>query len=78
VLSRYVPVLTHHTSTHHTEANFQEKIPEIEKSLAIVRTLKEKKDNDETLVTRYSLADAVYGKAQVDTSDGNCQFVVGS
>lgn len=50
--------------------NFIEKIPEIEKSLAIVLNLKKKQDEEETLVARYSLADTVFGKAEIDTSAG--------
>jgi prefoldin subunit 5 len=50
--------------------NFQQKIPEIEKSLAIVKNLKKKQEENEALVARYSLADDVYGKAEIDTSAG--------
>lgn len=50
--------------------NFQQKIPEIEKSLAIVKNLKKKQEENEALVARYSLADDVYGKAEIDTSTG--------
>lgn len=46
-----------------------EKIPEIEKSLTLVNHLKEKaEDDDGPLVTRYSLADAVFAKAELDQS----------
>jgi prefoldin subunit 5 len=50
--------------------NFQQKIPEIEKSLAIVKNLKRKQEENESLVARYSLADDVYGKAEIDTAAG--------
>lgn len=53
-----------------TAANFKEKIPEIEESLALVKKLKSKQDEQEALVTRYSLADAVFGKAEIDTASG--------
>lgn len=48
---------------------FKQKIPEIEESLAVVKKLAaHEEEEDDPLVTRYSLADAVYGKAEVDTS----------
>lgn len=50
--------------------NFQQKIPEIQKSLAIVKSLKTKQEQKDLLVARYSLADQVYGKAEIDTSVG--------
>lgn len=46
--------------------NFQQKIPEIEKSLVLVRHLKEKMEAEETVVTRYGLADTVYAKAELE------------
>lgn len=61
-----------------TELKLQEKIPDIEKSLALVRHLKKKKDNDETLVTRYNLADSVFGKAEVDTASGIVNLWLGA
>ena len=51
-------------------ANFKQKIPEIEESLKLVKKLKAKQDEQEALVTRYSLSDAVYGKAEIDTASG--------
>jgi len=58
--------------------NFVEKIPEIEKSLALVQHLKAKKDANETLTTRYSLADAVFAKAELDTSAGIVNLWLGA
>lgn len=54
----------------------QNKTPELKKSLDLVKHLKSHaatttttaKDDGEPLVTRYSLADAVFGKAEIDTS----------
>lgn len=57
---------------------FQEKIPEIEKSLALVKNLQKKRDEEETVVARYSLADAVYGKAEIDTSEGIVNLWLGA
>lgn len=43
----------------------------MEESLALVKKLKGKQDEDEALVTRYSLSDAgVFGKAEIDTASG--------
>jgi len=60
--------------------NYMEKIPEIEKSLALVKQLKKKQDDDdgEGLVTRYSLADNVYGQAEVDVSQGIVNLWLGA
>jgi len=51
-------------------ATYHEKLPEIEKSITLVRHLKAKKDADETVITRYNLADTIYSKAEVDCSQG--------
>ena len=48
--------------------NFQTKIPEIEKSLALVEYLQKKMDDDETITARYSLSDMVYANAELDPS----------
>mmetsp|Transcript_5423 Transcript_5423/g.7847 ORF Transcript_5423/g.7847 Transcript_5423/m.7847 type:complete len:206 (-) Transcript_5423:1964-2581(-) len=58
---------SYESSLNQKRLNFIEKIPEIEKSLDMVKKLKSH-DEDEPLTTRYSLADAVYGKAEIDTS----------
>jgi prefoldin subunit 5 len=57
---------------------YQEKIPEIEKSLGLVHFLKKKQQDDETLVTRYNLADMLYAKAQVDVSSGIVNLWLGA
>eukprot|EP00545_Synedropsis_sp_CCMP1620_P010049 CAMPEP_0119004716 /NCGR_PEP_ID=MMETSP1176-20130426/1312_1 /TAXON_ID=265551 /ORGANISM="Synedropsis recta cf, Strain CCMP1620" /LENGTH=201 /DNA_ID=CAMNT_0006956457 /DNA_START=16 /DNA_END=621 /DNA_ORIENTATION=+ len=59
-------------------ATFIEKIPEIEKSLALVKHLQSQQDVDEPLVTRYSLADAVFGKAELDKSCGTVHLWLGA
>jgi prefoldin subunit 5 len=48
-------------------ATFLEKIPEIEKTITLIERL-EQSSQDEPLVAHYSLADAVFAKAQVETS----------
>uniref|UniRef100_A0A7R9WBY9 Prefoldin subunit 3 n=1 Tax=Pseudictyota dubia TaxID=2749911 RepID=A0A7R9WBY9_9STRA len=57
---------------------FQEKIPEIEKSLALVNHLKKKKDEGESVVTRYNLADTIYTKAELDCSAGIVNLWLGA
>ena len=57
--------------------NFQEKLPVIEKSLDLVKALQAKRDEN-GLVARYSLADAIYGKAEIDTSGGIVNLWLGA
>jgi Prefoldin subunit len=45
---------------------FQQKIPEIEKSLTLVKYLKAKQAADEVVITRYNLADTLYAKAELE------------
>jgi len=60
------------------ESNYQVKIPDLEKSLSLVKTLKKKKEQGETTITRYNLADSIYGKAEVDTSQGIVNLWLGA
>jgi hypothetical protein len=68
------------------EQNYTVKIPDIEKSLALVKMLQKKReevdgtdDNEDTVViTRYNLCDNVYGKAEVDTSVGIVNLWLGA
>lgn len=60
------------------EQSCKEKIPEIEKSLALVRSLKKKHDEGEAVVARYNLADHVYGKAELDMSEGIVNLWLGA
>ncbi|KAL7522948.1 hypothetical protein ACHAWX_007691 [Stephanocyclus meneghinianus] len=59
-------------------ANYEEKLPEIEKSIKLVRHLKKKKDEGESIVTRYNLADTIYAKAEVDCSQGIVNLWLGA
>lgn len=45
---------------------FQQKIPEIEKSLSLVRYLKAQKEEEAEVITRYSLAETIFATAQVE------------
>jgi len=57
---------------------FQEKIPEIEKTLTVVKYLKKKQSESENVITRYNLADMIYTKAEVDTSSGIVNLWLGA
>jgi prefoldin subunit 5 len=54
------------------------KIPEMETSLALVRNLQKKCLEKETVMTRYSLADDVYGKAELDLEQGSVNLWLGA
>jgi prefoldin subunit 5 len=58
--------------------NFEEKMPEIEKSIKLVRHLKNKKEEGESIITRYNLADTIYAKAEVDASQGIVNLWLGA
>lgn len=60
-------------------ATYREKLPEIEKSVKVVRNLREKKEAGETgVATRYNLADTIYAKAEVDCSQGIVNLWLGA
>ena len=60
-------------------ATYTEKLPEIEKSITLVRHLKEKKEAGKSgVVTRYNLADTIYSKAEVDCSQGIVNLWLGA
>ncbi len=54
------------------------KIPDLEKSLSLVRALQKRKEEGETTITRYNLADNVYGKAELDCSSGIVNLWLGA
>jgi prefoldin subunit 5 len=47
----------------------EEKIPEIEKTIAVVDLLTEKKETQEPLYTDFELNDTLYAKAKIEASD---------
>lgn len=57
---------------------YQSKIPEIEKSLALVKHLKKKKEEGESVSTRYNLADTIFAKAELDCSSGIVNLWLGA
>lgn len=66
------------TNLSQKRVNFQQKIPEIEKSLALVKHLKRKSEAKETVVTRYGMADTVYAKAELDVEAGIVNLWLGA
>mmetsp|Transcript_14021 Transcript_14021/g.39296 ORF Transcript_14021/g.39296 Transcript_14021/m.39296 type:complete len:212 (-) Transcript_14021:532-1167(-) len=69
---------TFETSLSQKKQNYELKIPDIEKSLALIKNLQSKEGSGETVTTRYNLADNVYGKAEVDTSVGIVNLWLGA
>mmetsp|Transcript_12922 Transcript_12922/g.32589 ORF Transcript_12922/g.32589 Transcript_12922/m.32589 type:complete len:209 (+) Transcript_12922:95-721(+) len=69
---------TFETSLTQKQQNYDLKIPDIEKSLALVKNLQSKQEVGESVTTRYNLADNVYGKAEVDTSVGIVNLWLGA
>ncbi|KAL9186959.1 hypothetical protein ACHAXT_010679 [Thalassiosira profunda] len=60
-------------------ATFKESLPEIAKSIKLVRHLKEKKEaGEDGVATRYQLADTIYSKAEVDCSQGIVMLWLGA
>jgi Prefoldin subunit. len=57
----------------------QSKVPEIEKSLKLVKFLKSKESASQTTITtRYNLADLLYSKATVDCASGIVNLWLGA
>ena len=54
-----------------------EKVPDLEKSLALIQQLLKKKESGESGVARYSLADNIYAKAELDY-DGTVNLWLGA
>mmetsp|Transcript_23899 Transcript_23899/g.50845 ORF Transcript_23899/g.50845 Transcript_23899/m.50845 type:complete len:212 (-) Transcript_23899:206-841(-) len=69
---------TFETSLTQKKQNYDLKIPDVEKSLALVKNLQSKQEAGESVTTRYNLADNVYGKAEVDTSVGIVNLWLGA
>ena len=56
------------TNLSNKRLTYQQKLPEIEKTLALVTHLKSKHEEGETITTQYNLCDTVYAKAKLDDS----------
>ena len=59
---------TFETNLSNRRLNFQNKLPEIEKTLTLVQHLKSKVDNGDVLSVQYNLADTVYASAVLDNA----------
>ncbi|CAE7857274.1 VBP1 [Symbiodinium sp. KB8] len=53
----------------------QMKLPDLEKSLEVVKMLQAKKEAAETLSTRFNLSDNVYAQAKVEPDDRVCVWL---
>ena len=60
------------------KAHREKSLPEIEKSIKLVRHLKQKKEDGDSVITRYNLADIVYAKAEVECSQGTVNLWLGA
>jgi prefoldin subunit 5 len=58
--------------------HLQQKVPELGKSLTLVRSLLKKKEEGELGMARYSLADNIYAKAELDYSEGTVNLWLGA
>ncbi len=50
-------------------ANLEEKIPDIDKTLQMVRHLETRKDDDETMKVNFELNDTLYARASVPPTE---------
>ncbi len=52
--------------TKYLKLHLKEKVPDLEKSLTLIKQLRKKKEEGESGVARYSLADNIYAKAEMN------------
>mmetsp|Transcript_16681 Transcript_16681/g.25083 ORF Transcript_16681/g.25083 Transcript_16681/m.25083 type:complete len:205 (-) Transcript_16681:95-709(-) len=57
---------------------YKSKVPLTEQTLDLLRTLKKRKDEEEELITRYSLCDTLFAEAKVDTSESKVYLWIGA
>jgi prefoldin subunit 5 len=62
----------------YTEQRLTAKVPELEKSLNLVNTLIKKKEEGMKGVVRYSLADNIFAKAEVDYTEDKLNLWLGA
>jgi prefoldin subunit 5 len=62
----------------HTEQRLKSKVPELEKSLNLVGTLIKKREDGAKGIVRYSLADNIYAKAEVDYTEDKVNLWLGA
>ena len=64
------------TNLERRKLNFQTKIPEIEKTLGLVKFLREKREKGDKVSTQYNICDTVYAKADI-VNDGSVNLWLG-
>mmetsp|Transcript_32244 Transcript_32244/g.47434 ORF Transcript_32244/g.47434 Transcript_32244/m.47434 type:complete len:225 (-) Transcript_32244:93-767(-) len=60
------------------KARYLDKIPEIVKSLSLVRHLKSQQQSSTPVITRYNLADTLYAKAELNVDSGTVNLWLGA
>ena len=63
---------------HLAEASLKEKIPEMENSLTLLRNMNKKRLAEETVISRYSLADDIFGKAELQLQQNSVNLWLGA
>jgi len=66
------------TSLTQKRLSLQQKTPEIEKSLNLIKHLKKKQEEEENVVVSYELADTIYAKADIDCKVGIVNLWLGA
>jgi prefoldin subunit 5 len=66
------------TSFERSKAVYKSKIPEIQQTIEIIKLLISKKENDEPMITNYSISDTIYAKAEVDMSEEKVCLWIGA
>jgi len=61
-----------------TKNIYKGKIPEVEQTLELLKLMKVKRDDDEEMLTNYSLCDTIYAKAKVDVAADKVALYVGA
>lgn len=58
--------------------NYKSKIPEIEQTLELIKTMVKKREDEEEVIANYSLCDTIYTKAKIDSTVGKVFLWVGA
>jgi prefoldin subunit 5 len=61
-----------------TKNVYKSKIPELEQTLELLKIMKSKREDDEEMMTNYSLCDTIYAKAKVDVQADKVALYVGA
>uniref|UniRef100_A0A7N0TTX8 Prefoldin subunit 3 n=1 Tax=Kalanchoe fedtschenkoi TaxID=63787 RepID=A0A7N0TTX8_KALFE len=57
------------------QRELQAKIPDIEKCLAVVATLQEKKGSDEPILADFEVSEGIYSRARIEDTDSVCLWL---